>query len=74
MRADVEHEKVPIHSRIAADVALRARSAVYYTPGLTLDKLVEVALQKVLKQLERSRGEKFPGKALKLRAGRPVKL
>lgn len=67
-------EKTALFSRISGQVAHNARAAVYYTPGLTLDALVEMALEQAVKVLEKSRGQPFPKKSVKLRAGRPVKL
>jgi len=67
-------EKTAIFARVPEYIARKARAAVFYTPGLTLDELVETSLERMLKVLERSRGKPFPTKAIKLRAGRRVKL
>ena len=66
--------KTALFTRVSEHVGRKARAAVYYTPGLTLDLLVETALERAIKTLERGRGEAFPTKAIRLKAGRPVKL
>jgi hypothetical protein len=52
----------------------RLRCAVYHTPGLTLDGVAELALNYVVDELEKKRGEKFPKKPVKLHPGRPIKI
>ena len=59
---------------IPVETKARARAAVYHTPGLTLDALVDIALNNVIDALEKKRGEKFSNKAIKLHAGRPIRL
>jgi hypothetical protein len=50
----------------------RARTAVYFTPGLTLSGLVAAALAHEIGRLEQERGQPFPAVRGKLRTGRPV--
>jgi len=53
----------------------QARTAVYYTPGLTLSSLVEKALKAEVEALEAKRGDPFPAiEDGKLSPGRPVKI
>ncbi len=66
--------KTAVFTRVSEHIARKARAAVFYTPGLTLDELVEKSLERMIKVLERSRGKAFPTKPIKLRAGRRVKL
>ena len=57
------------------DVIEQARTAVYYTPGLTLSSLVEKALKAEVEALEAQRGNPFPAiEDGKLSPGRPVKI
>lgn len=57
------------------DVIEQARTAVYYTPGLTLSSLVEKALKTEIEALEARRGNPFPAiEDGKLSPGRPVKI
>ena len=51
----------------------QARNAVYWTPGLTVAALVEMALGAQLAKLEKSRGEAFPKRTGAIPTGRPVK-
>ena len=52
----------------------KARDVVYFTPGLTMARLMEDALIDQLKWREKIRGQPFPSRAgAALRAGRPVK-
>jgi len=65
-------KKQRITVQISEDVIERVKSAVYWTPGLTLASLAEQAFAKAVDQLERERGSKFQ-KAEKLRTGRPIR-
>jgi hypothetical protein len=51
----------------------RARTAVFFTPGLTLSALVAAALAHEIGRLEHERGQPFPADRGKLRTGRPVR-
>lgn len=51
----------------------RAKNAVYWTPGLTIAQLTEEALNLVLNEMEKDRGESFPQRKSELRPGRPLK-
>lgn len=50
-----------------------ARNAVYWTPGLTLNELTEVALSHTLACMELLRGGRFPPRAGPLKVGRRVR-
>jgi hypothetical protein len=52
----------------------RARTAVFFTPGLTLSALLAEALAHQIDRLEHERGQPFPADRGKLRTGRPVRL
>ena len=64
-------ERLTVH--LPADVADRAKNAVYWTPGLTLAGLAEAALLKAVERLEKERGGPFPPRAAELKGGRPMK-
>jgi hypothetical protein len=51
----------------------RARTAVYYTPELTLAGLAATALERQLRLIEEERGEPFPAARGPLRSGRPIR-
>lgn len=53
------------------DVARRLRSAVYYTPGLTMWEVVEKGTEIILDRLAEKRGEEFPDFGGQLEGGRP---
>lgn len=50
----------------------RMRNAVYWTPDLTLTKLVAEAVAERLDLIESQRGEPFPLRQGKLKTGRPI--
>ena len=56
------------------DVLKAARRAVHDTPGLTLNQLVNNAVVREIKRLERQREEPFPKRKIALSPGRRVKL
>lgn len=51
-----------------------ARRAVVFTPGQSLAGLVEEALTRELKRLEKERGEPFPETTATPKKGRPITL
>jgi hypothetical protein len=59
--------------QLPADLAERARDAVYWTPGMTLNKLAEIALAQTLECLEALRGRSFPPRPGPLPVGRRVR-
>ncbi len=58
---------------ISADVVDKARDAVYFEPGVTLTSLVQDAVTREIKRLEKKRGEEYPKRKGKITTGRPVK-
>ena len=61
-------------SKLPVEVIERARNAVYWTPGMTLAGLTELALTAYLDALEEERGEVFPQRQGELKLGRPIKI
>lgn len=57
---------------ISPEVVERARNAAYWEPGVTVAGLIEVGLSRELDRLERERGESYPKRRAKLKAGRPI--
>jgi hypothetical protein len=67
-----EKERVTFH--ITKQLIEKARDAVYWTPGLTMAGLAELALRDALDKLEKKRGESFPNREGQLKYGRPIKM
>lgn len=59
--------------RLPAGLVERARDAVYWTPGLTLNELAEVALTHTLDCMEALRGGPFSPREGPLKVGRRVR-
>ena len=59
--------------QLSADLVERARDAVYWAPGLTLNKLAEIALAQTLECLEALRDNSFPSRTGSLPVGRRVR-
>ena len=60
--------------QLPVPVIERARDEVYFTPGLTMARLMEEALVAQLQRLESKRGKPLPSRgAAAIRTGRPVK-
>ena len=61
--------------QLPAELIERARNAVYWTPGLILNRLAEVALAHTLECMEALRGGPFPPRpgSGSLPAGRRVR-
>jgi hypothetical protein len=57
---------------ISPEVAERARNAAYWEPGVTVAGLIEAGLTREVDRLERERGESYPKRRTKLKAGRPI--
>lgn len=64
-------ERFTVH--LPQELVERIRNAAYWTPGLTLARLVAEALSDHLDRLEQERGGSFEHRAGELHAGRPVK-
>jgi len=70
-------KKVVRRSKVSAevdyDVADRVKNAVYWTPGLTIARFIEKALEDAIDKLEEDRGGKFEAREGELVGGRPMK-
>ena len=67
------HKKLRVGVQLPAELIERARDAVYWTPGLTLNKLAEIAFAQTLECLETLRGNPFPPRTGSLPVGRQVR-
>ncbi|MCK9463978.1 MAG: hypothetical protein M0R80_30545 [Proteobacteria bacterium] len=65
--------RVRLAVAIPPELLERAKNAVFYTPGLTLAALTEVALVAQLDRLEKRNGGPYPARTSALRVGRPVR-
>ncbi len=69
-------KKVVRRSKVSAevdyDVADRVKNAVYWTPGLTMARFIEKALEDAIDKLEEDRGGKFEERERELVGGRPM--
>lgn len=59
--------------RVPAAFARKIRTAVRYTPDLTITSLVMDAVEKMIRDLEHARGSAFPDENASVRKGRPVR-
>ena len=55
-----EGKKEPLAVQVGSDVMDRVRTAIRFTPGTTLEGLVEEALREAVDGLEKKRGKPFP--------------
>ncbi|HEY6322828.1 MAG TPA: hypothetical protein VJA16_14855 [Thermoanaerobaculia bacterium] len=60
-------------TRVPSSLVERLRTAVFFTPGLTLSGLAVEALEREIERLEAVRGEPFPAGRGRLRTGRPIR-
>lgn len=68
----VKKERITLH--IPSELVDKVKNAVYWEPGLTLAGFAEIALYKLLDQLEAERGAPFPPRRRhRLYGGRPIK-
>lgn len=65
--------KQRVSFQLPTELIERARNAVYWTPGLTLNELAEVAFSHTLNCMEVLRAEAFPPRTGRLKAGRQVR-
>ena len=65
-------EKSRLTINLPVKLIERVKNAVYWTPGLTMSSLSEMALKKIVDKLERQCGEPFPHRKEELKPGRPV--
>ena len=65
-------DKQKLAVKLPSDLVEKARDAVYWTPGMTLNGLVQFALSHTLECMESLRGVPFPPRGRNLPTGRPV--
>ena len=65
--------RVRLAVAIPPELLERAKNVVFYTPGLTLAALTEIALVAQLDKMERKNSGPFPPRTAALRVGRPVR-
>ena len=70
-RARPAKERLTVH--VPVDLIDRVKNAVYWTPGMTLARLAEEALEAKMDELEAKRGEPYPPREQELKGGRPLK-
>jgi len=61
-----------VSAEVDYDVADRVKNAVYWTPGLTMARFIEKALEDAIDKLEEDRGGKFEARERELVGGRPM--
>ena len=62
-----------VSAEVDYDVADRVKNAVYWTPGLTMARFIEKALEDAIDKIEEDRGGKFEAREGELVGGRPMK-
>ncbi len=65
--------KQQVGLRLPAELIERARDTVYWTPGLTLNRLAEIAFLNTLDCMEALRGGAFPPRTGRLKVGRQTR-
>ena len=66
-------DKQRVTFQIPSELIERARDTVYWTPGLTLNRLAEIAFLNVLDCIEALHGGTFPPRRHPLKAGRQIR-
>lgn len=61
-----------VSAEVDYNVAERVKNAVYWTPGLTMAKFIERALEDAIQKLEDERGGRFDAREMELVGGRPM--
>ena len=61
-----------VSAEVDYDVAERVKNAVYWTPGLTMARFIERALEDAIQKLEDERGGRFDQREMELVGGRPM--
>ena len=72
--ATASARRIDVRLKIPEEAMKKARRAVYYTPGATLQKFLVEAIDRYADELERQRGEPFPKEDVDLPRGRRVIL
>lgn len=70
---ETKKPKVVVTGRMDPDLLARAKGMAYWTPGMTLSRLIEEALRLHLEALEAETGPAKPAPGL-LRNGRPLSV
>lgn len=65
--------KQRVSLQLPAELIEKARDIVYWTPGLTMNRLVEIALTNALDCMEALRGGAFPPRGGPLKVGRRIR-
>jgi len=65
--------KQQVSLRLPAELVERAKDTIYWTPGLTLNRLAEIAFLNTLDCMEALRGGAFPPRSGPLKVGRQVR-
>lgn len=65
--------KIRFTVQLPMDVVEAARNAAYWTPGASLNGLVELGLKAEVARMEKKRGEPFPKRKGQLKTGPAVR-
>lgn len=65
--------KQKIAVQLPSELVEKARDAVYWTPGMTLNRLAQIALSQTLECMEALRGVLFPPRGGNLSTGRQIR-
>jgi predicted DNA-binding protein len=74
MKRKKRMKKQSVTVRLSTDLLERMRNLVYWTPGSTMNSLVEESLEESIKKLEEKKGDAFPQRTKPLQPGRKVTL
>jgi len=69
----VIRKRSKVSAEIDYSVAERVKNAVYWTPGLTMARFIESALEDAIQKLEEEKGGRFEAREGELVGGRPMK-
>ena len=61
-----------VSAEVDYDVAERVKNAIYWTPGLTMARFIEKALEDAIQKLEDEKGGRFDAREMELVGGRPM--
>ncbi len=73
MENDAPTGKQKIAVQLPSELVEKARDAVYWTPGMTLNRLAQIALSQTLECMEVLRGIPFPPRGGGLSTGRQIR-
>ncbi len=72
-RNEANADKQRATFQLPAELIEKARDTVYWTPGLTMNRLAEIALTNTLDCMEALRGDAFPPRGGPLKVGRHIR-